>query len=208
MKRDIFRSFFSTEEDDLDQQPRFESPRNIIAKNEDKSGETDRNDDPENGAIDMGSTENPSQLQLIPENIENIEEENRDQPRSSGFRPPVDMSAMSFDFNISLPEALRLLSKTRIRIKNRIFTVLSPLGKNQFRKREADALDKASMVAALELPSDSRFIARDNSKRLKLTAPTAILDAARSQQLQAVLKVKQPNVQELIRRFDDCDEIE
>ncbi len=41
-----------------------------------------------------------------------------------------------------------------------------------------------------------------------MTAPTAILDAARSQRLQAVLMVRQPNVQELIRRFEDCDDTE
>lgn len=51
---------------------------------------------------------------------------------------------------------------------------------NRFRKYQADSLDDASMVTALELPSESRFMARDNNKRLKMTAPTTILDAARS----------------------------
>ncbi len=59
------------------------------------------------------------------------------------------------------------------------------------------------MVTALELPSDARFIARDKNKRLKMTPPTAILDAARSERLQTVLMVKQPNIQALIRRFED-----
>ncbi len=44
-----------------------------------------------------------------------------------------------------------------------MFTVLSHLGGNQFRKRQADAHDQASMVAALELPSDSRFMPPDNN---------------------------------------------
>jgi len=51
-------------------------------------------------------------------------------------------------------------------------------------------------------------VARDNGKRLKLTAPTNILEDARSEKLQAVLKVRQPNVQELIRQFENYEEPE
>ena len=47
-----------------------------------------------------------------------------------------------------------------------------------------------------------------NNKRLRMTAPTAILDAARSQRLQVVLMVRQPNVQKLIRRFAECHDTE
>ncbi len=59
------------------------------------------------------------------------------------------------------------------------------------------------MTTALRLPSVSRFIARDNGKRLKLMAPTAILEEARSERLQAVIAVSQHGVQELIRRFEN-----
>lgn len=74
---------------------------------------------------------------------------------------------------------------------------------NTFRKHHVDSLDETSMVTALELPSNARFMMQDKNKRLKMTPPTTILDAARSEQLQTVLMVKQSNVQALIRRFED-----
>ena len=79
---------------------------------------------------------------------------------------------------------------------------------NTFRRRYADALDRLSMIIALELPSNARFIACDKNKRLKMTPLTSILDAARSEQLQTVLMVKSSNVQALIRRFEDHAEPE
>ena len=54
------------------------------------------------------------------------------------------------------------------------------------------------MVTALDLPSNARYMVQDKNKRLKMTPPTAILDAARSEQLQTVLMVRQPNVQAVI----------
>jgi len=96
-----------------------------------------------------------------------------------------------------------LLFRTRRDVSKPLFTVLSPIADNTFRKHQADSRDEISIVTALELPSDARFIARDKNKRLKITPPTAILDAARSERLQTVLIVKQPNVQALIRRFED-----
>ena len=137
-------------------------------------------------------------------NLSDTKEEEESQPQSSGVPPPMRVfNQQNHDTSVSLAEASRLLSKTWTGRRKPMFTVLSPLAGNRFRKRQADSRDNASMVAALELPSEPRFIARDNNKRMKMTAPTAILNAARSEQLQTVLMVKQPNVQALIRRFED-----
>lgn len=100
---------------------------------------------------------------------------------------------------VSFTEASRLLFKTRMNEKKRLFTVLSPMAGSKFHKHQADSLDTLSMITALESSSESQFVVRDNGKRLKLTAPTKILEDARSEQLHTVLAVRQPNVQKLIR---------
>ena len=64
-----------------------------------------------------------------------------------------------------------------------------PTGKDRFRVRQADSTDPASIIKALELPSKTPFLTRDRGKRLKLTAPTRILEEARSQNLDIALMV-------------------
>jgi hypothetical protein len=257
VKRDFFYSFFGSEEDDLDPQPRLETPRDDIAMDEDKDEHTDEvladrehttpSEEIDAGVVNPNEEEIQSVGQLLstsgnlsdtmeeedhvtpseeinagvanPDeeefqlagqslstlgNLSDTKEEEEIQPQSSGVPPPMRVfNHQNHDAGVSLAEASRLLSKTWTGRRKQMFTVLSPLAGNRFRKRQADSRDNASMVAALELPSESRFMARDNNKRLKMTAPTAILNAARSEQLQTVLMVKQPNVQELIRRFED-----
>jgi hypothetical protein len=105
-----------------------------------------------------------------------------------------------------LAQASRFVFSKRKSVKEGTFAVLSPTGNGTFRKRRADSRDKFSMTTALRLPSVSRFIAWDNGKRLKLIAPTIILEEARSERLQAVIAVSQHSVQELIRRFEDYED--
>ena len=217
VKRDIFHSFFGSEEDDLDRQPRFEVPRDTISKGENKSevmGDVDHIDRDEGANDSIMSPESaeiqlPSQRHLTPENSVDMKEEDGGPLRPSEQQPPMYVfGQQNHDGAVTLAEASRLLSKPRIGKGKPTFTVLSPTGGNKFHKRQADALDKNSMIAALQLPSNSHFVARDNGKRLKMTAPTAIIEAARSQQLQTVLKAGNSNVQELIRRFEDCNDSE
>ena len=90
---------------------------------------------------------------------------------------------------ISLAQASRFVFSKQSRFKRRTFAVLSPTGNGRFRKCHTDSHDNLSITTALRLPSASRFITRDNSKRLKLIAPTTILEEARSETLQAVIAV-------------------
>jgi hypothetical protein len=57
------------------------------------------------------------------------------------------------------------------------------------------------MINALQLPSEtpSVALARDQGKRLKLNAPAAILNEARSQRLDTALVVSKHNTEEIIR---------
>ena len=105
--------------------------------------------------------------------------------------------------SISLAQASRFVFNKQSSVKERKFTVLSPIGNGRFRKRHANPCDKLSMTTALQLSSISRFIARDNGKRLKFMAPTSILEEANSEQLQAVVAVSQHNVKELIKQFEN-----
>jgi len=216
VKRDFFHSFFGSEENDLDREPRVESLRDDIAKDEDgdKDGDDvmgDRDRITSNERIDAG-TVNPDDEDiqiaghdlLTSVNLPDTKEENESQLQSSAPPPPMIIFGLQNQDRVaSFTEAWRLLFRTRRDGKKRLFTVLSPMANNTFHKHQADSRDELAMVTALELPSDARFIARDKNKRLKMTPPTAILDAARSEQLQTVLMVRQPNVQALIRRFED-----
>ena len=90
-----------------------------------------------------------------------------------------------------------------------MFAVLSPISNGRFRKRYADPCDNLSMTTALQLPSKSTYIVRDNGhKRLKLMAPTAILEGARSERIQAAIAVSQHSVQELKRKFENYEDSE
>jgi len=106
---------------------------------------------------------------------------------------------------ISLQEASRFLFRRRIRGKSRPFRVISPAGNGRFSISQADPTDPVSMVNALQLPSEAPFLTKEKEKRLKLTAPTTILEEARSQRLDTALIVSQYSVRELIRRFEDCE---
>jgi hypothetical protein len=109
---------------------------------------------------------------------------------------------------ISFQDATRLLFRRRTRIRSRAFMVLSAAGNNRFRIHEADSTNTISMVNALQLPSEtpSVALARDQGKRLKLNAPAAILDGARSQRLDTALVVSKHNAGEIIRQFEDSQE--
>ena len=134
----------------------------------------------------------------------NAKEENERQLQSFETQPPEFISnSQNQDGVVSFAEASQLLSRSGKDRREGSFTVLSPLADNTFRKHHANPNDEASMVTALELPSKAQFIMRDKNKQLKMTPATTILDAARSEQLQTVLMVKQPNVQTLVRRFDN-----
>jgi len=67
--------------------------------------------------------------------------------------------------------------------------VLSPTENGRFRKRHADSRDKLSITTILRLSSVSRFIARDNSKRLKLIVSITILEEARLERLTTVVTI-------------------
>lgn len=171
-KRDVFHNFFGSEEDDLNRQLRFEILRDTLLKDENKSevtgdvDHTDGNEEANDSTIDPESAELqlPGQNSLTSENTVDMKEEDGGQLRPFGNRPPMYVSGQQNDDNaVSLAEASRLLSKNRIGRRKPMFTVLSHLGGNQFRKRQADAHDQASMVAALELLSDSRFMPPDNN---------------------------------------------
>jgi hypothetical protein len=112
------------------------------------------------------------------------------------------------DETISLQDASRFLFRNRTRTTARSFIAFFPVGKDRFRVRQADSTNPASMVKALQLPSEAPFLIADRGKRLKLTAPTSILEQARSQNLDAALVVSQQNAKELIGRFQDCNKPE
>lgn len=92
----------------------------------------------------------PSQRHLTLENTADIKEEDGGQVRPSKKRLPIYVfGQQNHNGTVSLAEASRLLSKTRIGKEKPTFIVLLPLGGNTFYKRQADALDKNSMIAAL-----------------------------------------------------------
>jgi len=135
---------------------------------------------------------------------DNVDQEKEDQSRSSMRK----FEQQNQNDVISFTKASRLLFKTRMNKKKRLFTMLSLMIDNRFHKRQADSLNKLSMITALELSYESRFVTRNNDKRLKLTASTNILEDARSEKLQTMLKIQQLNVQKLIRQFENYEESE
>lgn len=90
---------------------------------------------------------------------------------------------------VPVTEASQYLFSKETNAKKRSFSVLSPTDEGWFRRREADALDRPSMIKALRLPSGSHFMARDSGKGLKMTAPATILEEARSGRLNVVLSI-------------------
>ncbi len=77
-------------------------------------------------------------------------------------RPPPAIFNSTFgtlDESVPLAEAFRLLIDTEANVRKRSFSVLSPTDNGGFRRREADALDRSSMIDALRLPPDSHFMA-------------------------------------------------
>jgi hypothetical protein len=112
------------------------------------------------------------------------------------------------DITISLQDASRFLFRRRIRTATKSFMVLSPAGRDRFRLREADSTDTVSMVNALQPPSEAPTLAlaSDQGKRLKLTAPTTILEEARAQKLDTALVVSRLSAGEVIRQLEDFEE--
>jgi len=245
VKRDFFRAFFGSEEDDLDQQPSFEAfqdghrrcQEEIVPRSDSETqpaghhlsptldvpgaGEDVVPEQGHDGGLNpddtvgpipspRGSTLSPAvsvspvlpvgsaQTSLVPY----VPPSSPAQPRS----PMYVFGQQGGEEAISLAQASRFVFSKRTSIEERTFAVLSPTGNGRFRKRHADSRDKLSMTTALRLPSASRFIARDNGKRLKLMAPTTILEEARSERLQAVIAVSQHSVQELIHRFENYED--
>jgi len=154
-------------------------------------------------------TQLASQSSLTFEEVSDTMKDNVDQEKEDQSRPSMrEFEQQNQDDVISFTKVSRLLFKTRMNKKKRLFTMLSLMIGNRFHKRQVDSLNKLSMITVLELSSESRFVTRDNGKRLKLTASTNILEDARSEKLQAMLKVRQLNVQELIRQFENYEEPE
>ena len=87
--------------------------------------------------------------------------------------------------------------------------MLSPAGRDRFRIRKADSTNAASMVNALQLLSatPSFALARDQGKRLKLNSTATIIDEARSQRLDTALVVSRYDAGEIIRQFEELEEL-
>ena len=88
--------------------------------------------------------------------------------------------------------------------------MFSPAGRDRFRVHKADPTDTVSMVNALQLPSKAPAIAvalaSDQGKRLKLAAPTTILEEARAQKIDVAVVVPRLNAGEVIRQLEDFEE--
>jgi hypothetical protein len=112
------------------------------------------------------------------------------------------------DITISLKDASQFLFHRRIRTATKSFMVISPAGRDRFRLHKADSTNTASMVNALQLPSEvpTLALAIDQGKRLKLTAPTTILEEARAQRLDTALVVSKQNAGEVIRQLESFKE--
>jgi hypothetical protein len=115
------------------------------------------------------------------------------------------------DITISLQDASRLIFRRQIRrTMAGSFMVFSPAGRDRFRVRKADPTDTVSMVNALQLPSEAPTItlalASDQGKRLKLAAPTTILEEARAQKLDMALVVSRLDAGEVVRQLEGFEE--
>ncbi len=88
--------------------------------------------------------------------------------------------------------------------------MFSPAGRDRFRVHKADPTDTVSMVNALQLQSEAPTItlavASDQGKRIKLAAPTTILEDARAQKLDMALVVSRLDAGEVIRQLEDFEE--
>ena len=246
VKRDFFRAFFGSEEDDLDQRQQLGSLQKSPAEHQEKEdvGIADSGVQPANnrrspslpdagedvvpeqghdGGLNPDDTvgPNPSPQRSTPSPTVSVSPVSPMGGTQTSLVPYVPPSGVSqprspiYVFGqqgeeeaISLPQASRFVFSKRRSVKERTFVVLSPAGNGRFRKRHADSRNKLSMTTALQLPSASHFVARDKGKRLKLMAPTTILEEAHSERLQAVVAVSQHNVQELIRRFENYEDPE
>ena len=122
--------------------------------------------------------------------------------------PPFIFRQENQEETISFQDARRFLFRKRVTTKTQLFTTFFPEAHGRFRFRQADPKRPTSMVKALELPSDASILVRDNGKRLKLIAPTRVLEDARAQNLDTALVVSQGDTGDLIRRLEDSDESE
>ncbi len=244
VKRDVFRAFFGSEEDDLDQPPSLEAFRDDHRRYQEENvhmfdSETqpaghrlsptldvpDAGEDivPEQGHDDRLNPDGPVEPSPSPQGsmpspavpvspVESAQTSLVPYVPPSGVDPPRSpmyvFGQQGGEQAISLAQASQFLFSMRTRVTEHTFAVLSPLENGRFRKRHANSRDQLSMTTALRLPSVSSFVARDNGKRLRLMAPTTILEEARSERLKAVVAVPQHGVQDLIRRFENYEDPE
>jgi len=130
--------------------------------------------------------------------------------KSSAAPMVISEEQLVEDITISLRDASRLIFRRQIRTAARSFMVFSPAGRDRFRVHKADPTDTVSMVNALQLPSKAPAIAvalaSDQGKRLKLAAPTTILEEARAQKIDVAVVVPRLNAGEVIRQLEDFEE--
>ena len=134
----------------------------------------------------------------------------------SALRPSKSPMVISWDeqliedITISLQDASRFIFRRQIRTTARSFMVLSPAGRDRFRVHKADPTDTVSMVNALQLPSEAPTLtlalASNQGKRLKVAAPTTILEKARAQKINMALVVSRLNAGVVIRQLEDFEE--
>ncbi len=101
-----------------------------------------RNEDTDAGTVSLDSPEAQStgQRLLTSGNLSDTKKKDGGELHPSGSRPPMyEFGQQNHDGAVSLAEASRLLFKSRIGRKA-LFTVLSPIAGNRFRKRQADSL--------------------------------------------------------------------
>ena len=109
---------------------------------------------------------------------------------------------------IFLTQISRFIFSNRTSVKKRTFAMLSFIENERFCKRRADFRNKFFMITVLRLSFISRFIARDDNKRLKLMTSIIIFEEIRSKRLQTVIVISQHRIQKLIRRFENYEDFE
>ena len=108
---------------------------------------------------------------------------------------------------ISLQEVKYFLFRKQIKSSRRSFITFLPTRKGRFRVRQTDSIDLVSIVKTLWLSTETSFLITDHEKRLKLTTLTRILEKAGLQNLETTLVISQHNIREIIRQFEDSNEL-
>lgn len=108
---------------------------------------------------------------------------------------------------VSMNDAKRFIFRKRTK-PTQSFVTFFPEANGRFHFRKACNQDTASMIQAMGLPSQAAFLIRDNGKRLKLTAPSHILEASRSHNLDAAVVISNGTSSDLIRQLKTFHEPE